>query len=235
MLEIRPANERGVANFGWLSSRHTFSFGHYYDPGYMGFGPLRVINEDNVQPAQGFDTHGHRDMEIISYVLDGALAHKDSTGTGSVIRPGNVQRMSAGTGILHSEFNASEKDPVHFLQIWILPNQNGLAPSYEEQHFGDDDKRNQWRLIGSPNGRDGSVLIHQDVDLYAAIIEPGNTLSRKLSENRKTWIQVVRGQLQLDEGELSAGDGVALQEDRVVELQALTEAEILLFDMVDMA
>lgn len=234
MLQVRPANERGVANFGWLNSRHTFSFGHYYDPNHMGFGPLRVINEDNVQPGRGFDTHGHRDMEIISYVVDGALAHKDSTGTGSVIRPGDVQRMSAGTGIFHSEFNASEKEPVHFLQIWILPNQNGLAPSYEERHFGEGDKRNQWRLIGSSNGRDGSVLIHQDVDLYAALIESGKILSRRISANRKTWIQVVRGQLQLDGGELSAGDGVALHEDRVVELKAVTEAEILLFNMADL-
>lgn len=231
MLQIRPANERGVANFGWLNSRHTFSFGHYHDPNHMGYGPLRVINEDNVQPGRGFDTHGHRDMEIISYVLDGALAHRDSTGTGSVIRPGDVQRMSAGTGILHSEFNASEKDPVHFLQIWIIPNQGGLEPSYEERHFGDEEKHNQWRLIGSPEGRDGSVLIHQDVNLYVAVLESGNTLSRQLSANRKTWIQVVRGQLQLNDGELSAGDGVALQEDRVLELKAMTNAEILLFDM----
>jgi redox-sensitive bicupin YhaK (pirin superfamily) len=231
MLRVRPASERGVANFGWLNSRHTFSFGHYHDPNHMGFGPLRVINEDKVQPGRGFDTHGHRDMEIISYVVDGALAHKDNTGTGSVIRPGDVQRMSAGTGIFHSEFNASEKEPVHFLQIWIMPNQSGLAPSYEERYFRDDDKRNQWRLIGSSDGREGSVVIHQDVDLYAAIIESGKTLSRQLSANRKTWIQVVRGQLQLDDGEVSAGDGVALQEGRVVELKAKTEAEILLFDM----
>lgn len=234
MLQVRPANERGFANVGWLNSRHSFSFGHYYDPNHMGYGPLRVINEDNVQPGRGFDTHGHRNMEIISYVLDGALAHRDSTGTGSVIRTGDVQRMSAGTGIFHSEYNASDEEPVHFLQIWILPSQQGLVPGYEERHFGDEDKRNQWRLIGSPEGRDGSVLIHQDVNLYAGIIESENSLSRWISKNRKTWIQVVRGRLLLDDLELSTGDGVALQDDREVELKAMTDSEVLLFDMVDM-
>lgn len=231
MFQIRPAQERGGANFGWLDSRHSFSFGQYYDPRHMGFGPLRVINEDRVQPGKGFATHGHRDMEIISYVLDGALAHKDSTGTGSVIRPGDVQRMSAGTGILHSEFNASDQAPVHFLQIWILPGQNGLAPSYEEKHFPDNEKVGQWRLIGAPDGRDGAVTIHQDVNLYAAIIEAGQSLGRKLSVERKTWIQVARGKVQLDDAMLSAGDGVAIQKDGTIELKAIERAEILLFDM----
>jgi quercetin 2,3-dioxygenase len=231
MLRIRSANDRGVANFGWLDSRHSFSFGHYYDPRHMGFGPLRVINEDRVQPGKGFETHGHRDMEIISYVLDGALAHKDSTGTGSVIRPGDVQRMSAGTGILHSEFNASELAPVHFLQIWIQPGQLGLAPSYEEKYFPDEKKLGQWRLIGAPDGRDGAVTIHQDVHLYAAIIEAGQSLSRKLSAERKTWIQVARGQVQLDAAKLSAGDGVAIQDEATIELKAIERAEVLLFDM----
>ncbi|AQZ96285.1 pirin family protein [Halopseudomonas phragmitis] len=235
MLQVRLASERGAVSFGWLNSRHSFSFGHYYDPAHMGYGPLRVINEDKVQPGKGFETHGHRDMEIISYVLEGALAHKDSTGSGSVIRPGDVQRMSAGTGILHSEFNASDQDPVHFLQIWIIPQQSGLAPSYEEKHFSDDQRRGQWRLIGAPDGRDGAVTIHQDINLYAAIIESGDSLSRALSAKRKTWLQVVSGQLQLRDLALSAGDGVAIQEDGEIELQANTRAEVLLFDMTDSA
>lgn len=233
MLQVRPAKERGVADFGWLDSRHTFSFGHYYDPRHMGFGPLRVINEDRVTPGRGFDTHSHKDMEIISYVLEGALAHKDSTGTGSVIRPGDVQRMSAGTGILHSEFNASDQEPVHFLQIWILPSQSGLAPSYEERRFTDDEKLGQWRLIGSSDGREGSVTVHQDVNLYAAIIEAKKTLSRTVSAERKTWLHVVRGQLQLGGTELSAGDGVAIQESGVIELKGNARSEVLLFDMTD--
>jgi quercetin 2,3-dioxygenase len=199
----------------------------------MGFGPLRVINEDKVQPSGGFDTHGHRDMEIISYVLDGALAHKDSTGTGSIIRPGDVQRMSAGTGILHSEFNASDQAPVHFLQIWILPRQPGLAPSYEEKHFDADQKHGRWCLIGAPDGRDGAVTIHQDVNLYSAIIEAGQTLSRAVSARRKIWLQVVRGRLQMEGSVLSSGDGVAIQEDREIELKASERSEVLLFDMAD--
>lgn len=233
MWQIRPAKERGVADFGWLDSRHTFSFGHYHDPRHMGFGPLRVINEDRVKPGRGFDTHSHKDMEIISYVLDGALAHEDSTGTGSVIRPGDVQRMSAGTGIRHSEFNASDQEPVHFLQIWILPRQSGLVPSYEERRFTDDEKRGQWRLIASSDGREGSVTVHQDVNLYAAIIEAEQVLSRDLSVDRKTWLQVVLGELQLDGRELSTGDGVAIQESGVIELKGNARSEVLLFDMTD--
>jgi redox-sensitive bicupin YhaK (pirin superfamily) len=233
MLQIRPANERGVANFGWLDSRHTFSFGNYHDPRHMGYGPLRVINEDRVKPGQGFETHGHRDMEIISYVVDGALAHRDSTGTGSVIRPGDVQRMSAGTGIQHSEFNASEQEPVHFLQIWILPGQHGIPPGYEERHFTEDEKCGQWRLIASADGRAGSVTVHQDVNLYAAIIETGKALSREISAGRKTWLQMVRGELLLDGRELSAGDGVAMQDSRTIELRGSARSEVLLFDMTD--
>ncbi|MEO0579345.1 MAG: pirin family protein, partial [Pseudomonadota bacterium] len=167
MLAVRAANDRGTANLGWLNSKHTFSFGHYYDPEFMGFGPLRVINEDRVKPGQGFGTHGHSDMEIISYVLDGALEHKDSIGTGSVIRPGDVQRMTAGTGVRHSEYNASNTDPVHFLQIWILPERDALEPSYEQKHFDPAERRGRLRLVGSRDGRDGSITIHQDVDLYA--------------------------------------------------------------------
>ena len=176
MLAIRHSQDRGLANFGWLDSRHTFSFGHYHDPNFMGFGPLRVINEDRVQPGRGFDTHGHRDMEIISYVLDGALEHKDSMGNGSVIRPGDVQRMSAGTGVRHSEFNASETEPVHFLQIWILPEKQGLEPGYEQRHFAADEKRGQLRLVGSRDGREGAVTIHQDSDLYATLLGEGDTV-----------------------------------------------------------
>jgi quercetin 2,3-dioxygenase len=233
MLQIRPAQERGVADFGWLNSRHTFSFGHYYDSDHMGFGPLRVINEDKVQPGKGFGTHRHQDMEIISYVLDGALAHKDSTGTGSVIRPGDVQRMSAGTGIRHSEFNASDQALVHFLQIWILPRQAGLPPSYEEKHFDADQKQGRWCLIGAPDGRDGAVTIHQDVNLYSTIIEAGQTLSRAVSATRKTWLQVVRGRLQMEGSVLSSGDGVAIQTDGEIELKASERSEVLLFDMAD--
>src|SRR6185295_11578121 len=181
MITVRPAEQRGIANFGWLDSRHSFSFGHYYDPKHMGFGPLRVINEDRVRPGGGFDTHGHSDMEIISYVLEGALEHKDSIGTGSVIRPGDVQRMSAGSGIRHSEYNHSKSEPVHFLQIWLLPNQEGLSPSYEQRNFADSEKRGRLRLVASRDGRDGSVLIHQDADIYASILGAGEAVSHGLA------------------------------------------------------
>ena len=231
MLAIRPANERGLANLGWLNSRHTFSFGHYYDPKFMGFGPLRVINEDRVEPGQGFGTHGHSDMEIISYVLDGALEHKDSLGTGSIIRPGDVQRMSAGTGVRHSEFNASDSDPVHFLQIWILPEQDGLEPSYEQKAFSDDEKRGRLRLVGSRDGRDGSVTIHQDVNLYASLLASGDRVDYELGEGRYGWVQVARGSVRLDDNNLSAGDGVALTGARSLKLDGVDDAEILLFDM----
>ena len=177
MINIRPANERGRADFGWLDSRHTFSFGDYHDPAHMGFGPLRVINEDRVQPGQGFGTHGHRDMEILSYVLEGALEHKDSIGTGSVIRPGDVQIMSAGTGIRHSEFNASSTEPVHFLQIWVIPDREGIAPRYEQKTFPDAQKRGRLLLVGSTDGRDGSVVIHQDVEIMASVLTRRRTQS----------------------------------------------------------
>jgi hypothetical protein len=231
MLAIRPADDRGLANLGWLNSRHTFSFGHYYDPQFMGFGPLRVINEDRVKPSQGFGTHGHSDMEIISYVLDGALEHKDSLGTGSIIRPGDVQRMTAGTGVRHSEYNASSTDPVHFLQIWIIPEKNGLEPSYEQKAFSDDEKRGQLRLVGSRDGRDGSVMIHQDVDLYASLLRANDSVSYELGEDRNGWVQVARGSVRLDDNELSAGDGVALKGARTLTFEGVDDAEILLFDM----
>ena len=211
MLAIRHSQDRGLANFGWLDSRHTFSFGHYHDPNFMGFGPLRVINEDRVQPGRGFDTHGHRDMEIISYVLDGALEHKDSMGNGSVIRPGDVQRMSAGTGVRHSEFNASETEPVHFLQIWILPEKQGLEPGYEQRHFAADEKRGQLRLVGSRDGREGAVTIHQDSDLYATLLGEGDTVSHELAAGRKGWVQIARGSAMLNDKQLNPGDGAAVE------------------------
>ena len=231
MLAIRHSQDRGLANFGWLDSRHTFSFGHYYDPNFMGFGPLRVINEDRVQPGRGFDTHGHRDMEIISYVLDGALEHKDSMGNGSVIRPGDVQRMSAGTGVRHSEFNASETEPVHFLQIWILPEKQGLEPGYEQRHFAAGDKRGRLRLVGSRDGREGSVTIHQDADLYATLLDDRDTVTHELAAGRKGWVQVAKGNALLNDEQLGAGDGAAVERPATIRLTGSPEAEILLFDM----
>lgn len=231
MITLRPASARGAANFGWLDSRHSFSFGNYHDPAHMGFGALRVINEDKVIPAQGFGTHGHRDMEIISYVLDGALEHKDSLGNGSVMRPGDVQRMSAGTGIRHSEFNASQQDPVHFLQIWIQPDAVGLAPGYEQIHVPTEAKQGQLRLVGSHDGRNGSVTIHQDVDLYAAVLAPGDTVTYAPQPNRQLWLQVARGALTLNDTPLTAGDGAALVAEAELTLTATSDAEVLLFDL----
>lgn len=232
MITIRHADERGAANLGWLNSRHTFSFGHYFDSQHMGFGPLRVINEDRVRPGAGFDTHGHCDMEIISYVLEGALEHKDSIGVGSVIRPGEVQRMSAGTGIRHSEFNPSRQDPVHFLQIWILPHSEGLEPSYEQKQFSDEEKRGRLRLIGSRDGREGSVTIHQDADLYASLLSDGQEVSHALRDGRKVWVQVARGTVRLNGHQLDAGDGAAISDERSVTIAgASKDAEVLLFDM----
>ncbi len=232
MITIRPAQARGAANFGWLDSRHTFSFGNYYDPSHMGFADLRVINEDKVTPGQGFSKHGHRDMEIISYVLEGALEHKDSIGTGSVIRPGDVQRMSAGTGIMHSEYNASKTEPVHFLQIWILPEHKGIEPSYEQKTFTDAEKRNQLRLVGSRDGRDGSITVHQHVDLYAAALHEGDEVSHPFTEGRVGWLQVARGAVQLDDQTLTVGDGAAITNESLITLRGVADtAEVLLFDM----
>jgi quercetin 2,3-dioxygenase len=232
MITVRRANERGTANFGWLDSRHTFSFGEYYDPVQMGFGPLRVINEDRVSPGQGFGTHGHKDMEIISYVLDGALEHKDSIGTGSVIRPGDVQIMSAGTGIRHSEFNHSKAEPVHFLQIWVMPNRRGIAPRYEQKTFPDTEKRGRLRLVGSSDGRDGSVVIHQDVEVFATLLNEGENLTYALASERKCWIQVLRGSVALDSHDLVAGDGVAIVSQPDLSLTAKADdTEMLVFDL----
>jgi redox-sensitive bicupin YhaK (pirin superfamily) len=232
MIAVRPAAERGVADFGWLDSRHSFSFGHYYDPEHMGFGPLRVINEDRVQAGAGFDTHAHRDMEIISYVLEGALEHKDSIGTGSVIRPGDVQRMSAGTGIRHSEFNPSTSEPVHFLQIWLLPAEQGLTPSYEQKTFADSEKRGRLRLVASRDGRDGSVLIHQDADIYASILNKDEAVSHVLADGRRAWVQVVRGEVAVSGEKLRAGDGAAVKDASTLSITAAADdTEFLLFDL----
>ena len=232
MMKIRRANERGNANFGWLDSRHTFSFGSYYDPNHMGFANLRVINEDKVQPSKGFGTHSHRDMEIISYVLEGELEHKDSIGNGSVIRPGDVQRMSAGNGIAHSEFNASNTDNVHFLQIWILPQKVGIEPSYEQKHFSVKDRQGQLKLVGSPDGRDNSVTINQDVNLYVANLNQGETVQHTIQTHRYIWIQLIRGGVNINNQSLSAGDGVAITQETDVEMAAIADnTEVMLFDM----
>jgi hypothetical protein len=232
MISIRPADARGAANFGWLDSRHTFSFGDYHDADHMGFGPLRVINEDRVQPGKGFEPHGHRDMEIVSYVLEGALEHKDSIGTGSVIRPGDVQRMSAGTGIRHSEFNHSRTEPVHFLQIWLLPERVGIAPGYEQKSFTQAQRRGALRLIVSRDGRDDSVRIHQDVDVYASIPGAGNTVTYALAPKRRAWLQVARGAVELGSQALRAGDGAAITDQATIVIKAMADdAEVLLFDL----
>ena len=231
MFALRRAQERGHANHGWLNSYHTFSFADYYDPRHMGFSSLRVINDDTVSPGGGFATHGHRDMEIISYVLHGALEHKDSMGNGSVIRPGDVQRMSAGTGVTHSEYNASDSAPVHFLQIWLLPEQDGLRPGYEQKTFSADDKRGRLRLVGSRDGRGGSVTIHQDVDLYATLLGDGDSVSHRLAAGRKGWIQVAQGSAVLNDQRLDPGDGVAIEGPEPITLVGVSPAELLLFDM----
>ena len=231
MIRIRKANDRGAVSMGWLNSKHTFSFGHYYDPEHMGFGNLRVINEDRVQPGKGFAPHSHENMEIISYVVSGALAHKDSMGNGSVIRPGDVQRMTAGTGVQHSEFNHSDDEPVHFLQIWILPDSNGLQPAYEEKNFTPERKRDQLRLVASREGRNESLTVHQDVDLYASLLSAGGKLTHVFGANRRGWIQLVRGRLTVGDEILAAGDGAAIEDAGTIEITALEDAELLLFDM----
>lgn len=233
MITIRRAQDRGAAHFNWLKSLHTFSFGQYSDPNYMGVGPLRVINEDRVIPGEGFATHSHQNMEIITYVIDGALEHKDSIGNGSIIKPGDVQRMSAGTGISHSEYNASSEHPVHFLQIWVIPDTKGLDPSYEQTHFAEAQRHNQLRLVGARDGREGAVVIHQDVSLYASILEASQSLSYALdAPGRQAWIQMVRGQVQVNGEELQAGDGVVIVDQNALSLTGIAdESEFLLFDL----
>jgi quercetin 2,3-dioxygenase len=231
MIIVRPAEERGVANFGWLDSRHTFSFGHYYDPRHMGIGALRVINDDRVAPGGGFDTHSHQDMEIISYVLEGAMEHQDSIGTGSVIRPGDVQRMTAGTGIAHSEFNHSRTEPVHFLQIWIVPERKGLEPGYEQKTFPLEERRGKARLVASRDGRNGSLTVHQDVDLYTSVLEAGDEVAIDLRPERSAWVQVARGAVTLNGTGLKEGDGAAVFDTATLTLTSDKGGEVLVFDL----
>ena len=230
-ISIRPARDRGHANHGWLDTLHTFSFADYRDPRHMGWGPLRVINEDRVAPATGFPTHAHRDMEIITYVLEGALEHCDSLGTGSVIRPGEVQRMTAGTGVRHSEYNASKTEAVHLLQIWIEPARTGLPPGYEQKTFSDADKRGRLRLIASSDGREGSVTINQDAAVYATVLAPEQRVTHTLARRRRGWLQVARGALTLNGQTLAHGDGAAIEGAQVLEIQGIEPAEALLFDL----
>jgi redox-sensitive bicupin YhaK (pirin superfamily) len=231
MNEIRRSNERGYADHGWLKSFHSFSFADYFDPQHVEFGPLRVINEDRVAPGQGFGTHGHRDMEIISYVLAGELAHKDSMGNGSTIRPGDVQRMSAGRGVLHSEFNPSTSNPVHFLQIWIQPNQQRIEPSYEEKRFSAEDKRGRLRLIASADGAEGSVLIHQDARVYAGLFSGTEQTSLEVKPGRRIYVHVARGSITANGTQLSAGDALKLTDVTTLALQDGQEVEVIVFDL----
>ena len=231
MITIRPSNERGGGNYGWLNTRHSFSFDQYYDPRHMGFRSLRVINEDVVAPGGGFPTHPHRDMEIITYVLQGALEHKDSLGTGSIIRPGDGQRMSAGRGIRHSEANASESDAVHLLQIWIMPSKAGIEPSYEQKAFPESEKRGKLRVIASPDGREGSVTINQDASLFVSLVSPGQQVSHELGKGRYAWLQVAKGAIELNGKVLKQGDGAAVEEESKLTIKGVEEAEILLFDL----
>jgi redox-sensitive bicupin YhaK (pirin superfamily) len=231
MIQIRKANERGHAQHGWLESYHTFSFADYYDSAFMGFRALRVINEDRVQPGTGFPSHSHRDMEIVSYVLEGVLEHKDSLGNGSVIRPGEVQRMSAGRGVTHSEFNASRTEVVHFLQIWIMPEQPGIAPSYEQQTIDFSAAREKFHVIASSRGGPGSVKLHQDAAIAVAILHPGETLLHRLPHGRHAWVQLARGGIAINGHALTAGDGAAIDAESEMKIQAAGAAEILLFDL----
>jgi quercetin 2,3-dioxygenase len=231
MHAIRFSQDRGHADLGWLNSRHTFSFGDYHDPRFMGFGALRVINEDRVAPGAGFGTHSHRDMEILSWVLDGALEHKDSLGTGALIRPGELQRMSAGTGVTHSEFNGSKSEPVHFLQIWLLPERRGLAPEYEQRAFAPADLQDRWRLIAARDGRDGAVKVHQDADLYAARLSEGAELVHAPAAGRRVWLQVARGSVEVDGQVLTAGDAMSWIGQAKIAVRAREPGEVLLFDM----
>jgi redox-sensitive bicupin YhaK (pirin superfamily) len=231
MLTVRRARDRGHADHGWLDSHHTFSFADYHDPMHMGFRALRVINDDRVEPGGGFGMHPHRDMEIISYVLEGALEHKDSMGTGSVIKPGDIQRMSAGSGVLHSEFNGSRTNAVHFLQIWITPNERGVKPGYEQKSISDADKRCRLRLIASPGGRDGSVNIHADANVYATLLEKGERVQHDLAKGRGAWVHVARGAAKVEAEELQAGDGASTEDAGTIVIEGVDGAEVLVFDL----
>ena len=231
MITLRKSQDRGTANFGWLDARHSFSFGHYYDPEHMGFGPLRVINEDRIEPGKGFDTHGHRNMEIVTYILEGALEHKDSLGSGEVLRPGEVQRMTAGRGIRHSEFNPSKDEGTHLLQIWLLPEKDGLEPSYEQKDFTRE-RHGSLKLVASHDAREGSLKIHQDVDLFASVLMEGETLSYIINPERKGWLQLAKGSLLLNGLVLGQGDGVAISNESELHIKALKDSDFLLFDML---
>jgi redox-sensitive bicupin YhaK (pirin superfamily) len=231
MMTIRKATERGHADHGWLDSHHTFSFADYYDPKHMGFRSLRVINDDRVEAGRGFGAHPHRDMEIISYVLEGALAHKDSMGTGAVIRPGDVQRMSAGTGVVHSEFNASKTDEVHFLQIWLMPARNGIKPGYEQKTFTDADKRGTLKLVASPDGANGSITIHTDARVYAGVFGKDQTAELPLAPNRGAWVHVARGNVKVNDQVLGEGDGVAIENEAQVRVAGIDDGEVIVFDL----
>jgi redox-sensitive bicupin YhaK (pirin superfamily) len=231
MITIRPANERGGGDHGWLDTRHTFSFSDYYDPRHMGFRALRVINEDRVAPGRGFGTHGHRDMEILSYVVSGGLAHRDSTGNSEVLRPHEWQRMSAGTGVRHSEMNASKAEPVHFYQIWILPEAESLRPEYEQKLFAPEEKTGRLRLVASHDGREGSLKIHQDVSVYNAILKGGEGVEHRLAAGRHAWLQVVKGAVELNGTRLGAGDGAAVSRETALTITAGEDAEVILFDL----
>jgi redox-sensitive bicupin YhaK (pirin superfamily) len=231
MITIRRSNERGGGDFGWLNTRHTFSFDQYHDPRFMGFRSLRVINEDHVAPAEGFPMHPHRDMEIITYVLQGELEHKDSMGNGSIIRPGDGQRMSAGSGVRHSEANPSHSNPVHLLQIWILPERRGIEPSYEQKSFAESEKRGQLRQIAGPDGKDGSVTIHQDARLFVSLLAPGQEVTHQLAQRRYAWIQIAKGAVELNGKLLNQGDGAAIENESELKIKGKEEAEVLLFDL----
>jgi len=231
VIDIIRSDDRGAADHGWLKSKHTFSFADYHNPEMMGFAHLRVVNEDWIEPAKGFGTHPHRDMEIVTYMINGALEHKDSMGNGSVIRPGELQRMTAGTGVLHSEFNASPDDEAHLLQIWILPERTGLEPGYEQKLFPSEEKRNQWCLVGSRDGRNGSLTIHQDVNLLSTELAADNELAYSFEGERRGFLQVISGEVEVEGSTLTAGDALATQDQDALTVRAINEAELLLFDM----
>ena len=230
MISVRSADQRGHAQLGWLDSHHTFSFGDYYDPKQMGFRALRVINEDRVEPGKGFDTHRHRDMEIISFILEGALEHKDSMGTGSVIKPGDIQRMTAGTGVSHSEFNHSRTEQVHFLQIWIQPERQHLSPSYEQRSFSREERRGKLLLVAARDGRDGAITVHQDTDLYTGLLEPGERAVHAIKRGH-AWVQVARGAVTVNGTALRAGDGAAVSDETALDITGVVSAEVLVFDL----
>lgn len=231
MIKIRKAQDRGHFDFGWLNTYHTFSFGDYYDPSHMAFRSLRVINEDVVAPGRGFPTHGHRDMEIVTYILEGALEHRDSMGSGSIIRRGDAQRMSAGTGVRHSEANPSKDEPVHLLQIWILPEREGQQPEYEEKRFADEEKRNRLRLIVSPDGDEGAVRIHQDAKIYASVLDEGKSVNHQIAGGRHAWLQIAGGAVELNGTPLKHGDGAAVSQENQLSIVADGPSEVLLFDL----